>query len=845
MSFLKPLSLVPNIRALTLACTCLAGSAAAIDIVDEFDSPNLDTTVWESSGPKSYVIADGVLTWQADAGNWGTGELGTVDTFFLPPVGETTTIEWTLGPGQITNDTGRSIRYQVGIHSANQGGNRREHWHNSTGGLWYDIDNIANANPSTVAGNLRGANDTKEPSSNANDLGFQQINWNWQTENKVIRLDLTDTGFTWFEDGVQMLTSVWTSLELDAEFANGYRVLAIGMNFDQGRGTTSLDRVSITNAGEPPAAIKSFSSSVAEATAGDEFTLNWEVDSTAGIFIDQGVGNVDANTTDGQGQVQVTAPAVEEITIVTYLLTTTVNGERATRSVQVKVHPPLRYFTDDFFDDFDGNEINPADWESRGGRSFTVGNGNITWNGDGGDWGHGEIDSVHVFPLPPAGETTQIIWTFGTAETISAQADGNTHRPMMGIVNAREDNNWSRQHWQNDSGGIWLDLHTMGDGRKNGAAGVVVTANDTKAENTNGATLTNVDIPEWNWETDSHSFRLELTDTEFSWYDGETLLASSTYEAVGLDTEFDTGFRIMMLAGNSFDGRGIMNFDSLEVINGASGLPLLPITEVNYVGDSDSIELAWESKPGMHYVILSSPDLAADLSTWESVNVPGAEENNGVFEIPNTAPLNRHSFARPGESARFYRVQEFMRPPVAIFEEYFDSTAAGSLPAGWTTAFDPGDSEMNSVWELGDPSGGPITGPPAAFSGTNCVGINLQDKYGIGSRTWLRTPVIDLSAAIAASLTMRQWVDVDPFENLDHGTIRVVEPGTFAELGVVETHINGLHAAPDWLEFSAELPPAALGRSVIIAFGFVSDDDDLFDEAGWYIDDVTVNVPAP
>jgi hypothetical protein len=125
------------------------------------------------------------------------------------------------------------------------------------------------------------------------------------------------------------------------------------------------------------------------------------------------------------------------------------------------------------------------------------------------------------------------------------------------------------------------------------------------------------------------------------------------------------------------------------------------------------------------------------------------------------------------------------------------------------------------------------------------VGINLQDKYGIGSRTWLRTPVIDLSAAIAASLTMRQWVDVDPFENLDHGTIRVVEPGTFAELGVVETHINGLHAAPDWLEFSAELPPAALGRSVIIAFGFVSDDDDLFDEAGWYIDDVTVNVPAP
>ena len=120
------------------------------------------------------------------------------------------------------NDTATTEIYTLSLHDA----------------LPIYIDNIANANPSTVAGNLRGANDTKEPSSNANDLGFQQINWNWQTENKVIRLDLTDTGFTWFEDGVQMLTSVWTSLELDAEFANGYRVLAIGMNFDQGRGTT-------------------------------------------------------------------------------------------------------------------------------------------------------------------------------------------------------------------------------------------------------------------------------------------------------------------------------------------------------------------------------------------------------------------------------------------------------------------------------------------------------------------------------------------------------------------------------------------------------------------------------
>lgn len=83
----------------------------------------------------------------------------------------------------------------------------------------------------------------------------------------------------------------------------------------------------------------------------------------------------------------------------------------------------------------------------------------------------------------------------------------------------------------------------------------------------------------------------------------------------------------------------------------------------------------------------------------------------------------------------------------------------------------------------------------------------------------------------------------DEFDNLDRGTVRVLDVGTLAEIGVLETNITGF--ARDWAEFSAELPAAALGRTVVIEFQFESDGDDLPDASGWYIDDVTVTTPAP
>ena len=74
---------------------------------------------------------------------------------------------------------------------------------------------------------------------------------------------------------------------------------------------------------------------------------------------------------------------------------------------------------------------------------------------------------------------------------------------------------------------------------------------------------------------------------------------------------------------------------------------------------------------------------------------------------------------------------------------------------------------------------------------------------------------------------------------------RVLAVDTGAELAVVEPGITGFNTE-GWEEYSTELPPAALGQEIVVEFLFQSDSE-VTDQpaAGWYLDDVTVTVPAP
>jgi len=270
-------------------------------------------------------------------------------------------------------------------------------------------------------------------------------------------------------------------------------------------------------------------------------------------------------------------------------------------------------------------------------------------------------------------------------------------------------------------------------------------------------------------------------------------------------------------------------------------LPQPPQLDLSLDAGTQTLAIGWESQDGMLYNLRS----VVDPSSAASAAWPIFDGNENIEATP---PENALEFTLPGDPERFFVVEEFPTPPVTVFTENFDSTAAGTLPTGWTTGFDAGDTLMNTAWELGTPSSvGPVPPGIPLPSAPNCVGTNLSANYGLNSNIWQRTPGdIDLTGASVATLVFQQWVDMDDFGNLDRGTVRVLDGselsgGTVTELGVVQVNITGFSPG-GWREFSAELPAAALGRMVALEFGFVSDDFADSDASGWYIDDVAVLV---
>jgi hypothetical protein len=65
--------------------------------------------------------------------------------------------------------------------------------------------------------------------------------------------------------------------------------------------------------------------------------------------------------------------------------------------------------------------------------------------------------------------------------------------------------------------------------------------------------------------------------------------------------------------------------------------------------------------------------------------------------------------------------------------------------------------------------------------------------------------------------------------------------GTVTQLGANVGTVTAPGAA--WAEYSADLPPEALGQMIQLEFLFTS--DDVQNLAGWYIDDVLVTTSAP
>lgn len=252
--------------------------------------------------------------------------------------------------------------------------------------------------------------------------------------------------------------------------------------------------------------------------------------------------------------------------------------------------------------------------------------------------------------------------------------------------------------------------------------------------------------------------------------------------------------------------------------------PARPELQVSRNPDTGRLALRWTSQPGMLYTLRS----AADPASAPPADWPVFDTKEGLEAMP---PENQLELDLPADTARFFVVEEFPKPPVVAYSENFD----GGDP-GWTTGFGAADTQQNTRWERGDPTGGSPTGPPAARSGTNCYGTSVASDYGFSSDIWLRSPgTIDLTTATEATLVFQQFRDIEPL--FDRGFVRVLRASDDSQLGPdLLDPTDGTGTA--WEQAIVTLPAEALGEVVKLEFRFQS--DDVGNQAGWYIDDVEV-----
>lgn len=621
----------------------------AIDLVEEFDGAFLDTAVWEATGNKTASLTGGHLEIANDGGNWNRYSIRSKQRFFVPEVGQTSIFEWVLAPASITTDAGQSIRVQIGIVSDNDTDPNPEHYWTAAGGLWLDLDNIQSTDTTTASGNTVYADDTKAGGSNGNYLNGITIPWNWQTENTTLRLELTSDSYKWFNGATLLSEQTLADAGIDAEFGNGFSVIALGMNFNTGRGTTAYESITVTNGQGPSALLQSFGSSPSKVFSGQNYTLSWQMDAEASGSIDQGIGNV----VNGAGSLDFIAPDVDFLTPITYTFTATKAGQDpVTRQVTVNVTPAPELCLVNLSDDFSSNFIDTETWIERGPIANTVNAGVVTWNtAGGGDWAHGELDTQKVFPIPSAGATTTITWNLGKA-TVSANSVNDAqrgNRPVLGIVSAFETETYTLQHYQNTSGGLWMDMANMSNANTSGVGGQFHYANDTKPKDQNAPVLGGFSITDWNWQTEDREFSLVLSDTGYTWMDGTTELATGTYADAGLDVtpggEFSKGFRVIYVSAKYQDGSGSLSLNSINIENGGfvpSGPP--EITSIVDLGNG-TISLTWNSKTSVAYAIQSSQTL--EEGSWQAVT-------EGITADGATKTLSVNT----GGDKLFYRVVE-------------------------------------------------------------------------------------------------------------------------------------------------------------------------------------------
>ena len=255
-----------------------------------------------------------------------------------------------------------------------------------------------------------------------------------------------------------------------------------------------------------------------------------------------------------------------------------------------------------------------------------------------------------------------------------------------------------------------------------------------------------------------------------------------------------------------------MYMDNIRIIDTGFVPSLIELTSPSLGGTSFSF--SWVSSPGKLYQVHRS----------NAVNGPF----DSIAEVTADGDLTTFADPAPVANNAFYQVANV--PPAPIFEEDFETGAAG-----WTTQ-DLGKS--GTEWELGKPT----NGPGEAHSPTRAYGTGLAKDYDDYTDVYLVSPVIDLTGLDNARLEFWSYRDCEPAfdgELTDACQVWILdEDGEY--LNDVPIWIRG-GEAKQWRLEKGKIPAEALGQKIRLEFSFSSDSgQDNGPQAGWFIDDVAI-----
>ena len=245
------------------------------------------------------------------------------------------------------------------------------------------------------------------------------------------------------------------------------------------------------------------------------------------------------------------------------------------------------------------------------------------------------------------------------------------------------------------------------------------------------------------------------------------------------------------------------------------------LTEVSQDAAGDTLTIRWESRPGKLYTLRSE----ADPSAGQPLAWPVFGDH---ADLAATPPENTLTLELPADLTRLFVVEEFDAPPVILFSDDLESGAPG-----WTTLVN--DDTENTQWELGTPAG-TATGPTTGAQGSANAWCTNLGNYGADSDISLRSPPIDMTGAASPELTFEAWRDTDLFG--DTAVVRFLRAADFSQLGA-DTEIDMSVFDSSFTTIRMEIPPAAIGESVIIEWNFLSDSSG-DDFTGLTIDDILV-----